>query len=134
MLISGISDFNLPVVENPRRYLDLEHVELPVVHNATVRANHKILIWLKMLLCTILFAYSTSCLESFGTRNNEDHHTPKLLSNEDSGSEKHSELGLTQDDSGWDGILADKPDNYNPDYEMDCQGPMVMNGPRETMV
>ncbi|KAF8214465.1 hypothetical protein K438DRAFT_1749580 [Mycena galopus ATCC 62051] len=88
---------------------------------------------------------STSCLESFGTRNNENHHTPKLLSNEDSGSEKQSELGLTRDDSGWDGILADEPDNHDPDYEMDCnisdalnciqgQGPTVMNGPHETMV
>ncbi|KAF8214576.1 hypothetical protein K438DRAFT_1749675 [Mycena galopus ATCC 62051] len=55
------------------------------------------------------------------------------LQDEDSGSEKQSELGLTQDDGGWDGILADEPNNYDPDYEMYCQGPMVMNGLRETM-
>jgi hypothetical protein len=41
------------------------------------------------------------------------------LQDEDSSSEKQFESGLAQDEGGWDGILADEPDNYDPDYEMD---------------
>jgi hypothetical protein len=42
------------------------------------------------------------------------------LQDEDSGSEKWSESGVAQDENSWDSILADEPDNYDPDYEMDC--------------
>jgi hypothetical protein len=41
------------------------------------------------------------------------------LQDEDSRSEKQSELGPDRDELGWDSILADEPDNYDPDYEMD---------------
>ncbi|KAJ7794063.1 hypothetical protein B0H14DRAFT_3497387 [Mycena olivaceomarginata] len=42
------------------------------------------------------------------------------LQAKESSNEEQSESGLAQDEGGWDGILADEPDNYDPDYQMDC--------------
>jgi hypothetical protein len=42
------------------------------------------------------------------------------LQDKEGSNEEQSESGLAQDEGGWDDILADEPDNYDPDYKMDC--------------